>query len=228
MRSLLSAARRARALSVFLVAAMWQAGALAQPTVLPEIQVISHTWQAPRWMAYANYGFTDATYQFTGTIALPNNPMADADGNIFVTPGNKIPAIPAHQIKFGGEYAVTPEWKVGTDVAVVGSQYFVGDDSNLNAKVPAYWVANLRSSYQLTKELQVFAIVTNLFNQKYYTYGTYFELRRRRAGDLDRLHRSAHRHTGAAARHLWRVQGETVDRQRESHPRSCGNAERQG
>jgi iron complex outermembrane receptor protein len=127
-------------------------------------------------MVSVNYSDTDATYQFAGVIASPNNPMADADGNIFVAPGNKIPAIPAHQVKFGGEYAVTPEWKIGTDVAVVGSQYFVGDDSNLNAKVPAYWVANLRSSYQLTRELQVFGIVTNLFNQKYYTYGTYFEL----------------------------------------------------
>ena len=59
---------------------------------------------------------------------------------------------------------------------MVGSQFFVGDDSNLNAKVPAYWVTNLRTSYQLTKELQVFGLVTNLFDQKYYTYGTYFEL----------------------------------------------------
>ena len=134
------------------------------------------TYQAPRWMAYANYSFTDATYQFSGTIASPNNPMADEDGNIFVTPGNRIPAIPAHQFKFGGEFAVTPEWKVGADVAVVGSQYFVGDDSNLNAKVPAYWVTNLQTSYQITKEVQAFALVTNLFNQKYYTYGTYFEL----------------------------------------------------
>jgi iron complex outermembrane receptor protein len=134
------------------------------------------TWQTPRWMLYANYSFTDATYQFSGTIASPNNPLADADGNIFVTPGNKIPAIPTHQVKFGGEYAVTPEWKVGVDVAVVGSQYFVGDDSNLNAKVPAYWVTNLRTSYQISKEVQAFALVTNLFNQKYYTYGTYFEL----------------------------------------------------
>jgi iron complex outermembrane receptor protein len=134
------------------------------------------TWQSPRWMVYANYSFIDATYQFSGTIASPNNPMADADGNIFVTPGNKIPAIPAHQLKFGAEFAVTPEWKVGADVAVVGSQWFVGDNSNVNTKVPAYWVTNLRSSYQLTSGLQLFALVTNLFNQKYYTYGAYFEL----------------------------------------------------
>ena len=134
------------------------------------------TYQAPRWMAYASYSLTDATYQFSGTIASPNNPMADDDGNILVLPGNKIPAIPAHQFKFGAEFGVTPEWKVGADVALVGSQYFVGDDSNHNAKVPAYSVTNLRTSYQINKELQLFGLVTNLFNQRYYTYGTYFEL----------------------------------------------------
>ena len=130
----------------------------------------------PRWMAYANYSFIDATYQFNGTVASPNNPMADADGNIFVVPGNKIPAIPAHQFKAGAEVAVTPEWKIGADVAVVGSQYFVGDDGNQNAKVPAYWTTNLHTSYQITKEFQVFGLVTNVFNQRYYTYGSYFQL----------------------------------------------------
>ena len=133
-------------------------------------------YKAPRWMVYANYSFTDATYQFDGTIASPHNPVADADGNIFVTPGKKIPAIPAHQLKVGADFAVTPEWKLGVDAAVVGSQYFVGDDSNLNAKVPAYWVMNLHSSYQISKEVQVFGLVTNLFNQRYYTYGSYFAL----------------------------------------------------
>ena len=133
-------------------------------------------YTAPRWMVYANYSFIDATYRFSGAIASPNNPMADANGNIFVVPGDKIPAIPTHQFKAGAEVSVTDAWKVGVDVAVVGSQYFVGDDANQNAKVPAYWVTNLHSSYQINKEVQVFALVTNLFNQRYYTYGTYFEL----------------------------------------------------
>ena len=86
-----------------------------------------------------------------------------------------------------------PEWKLGADVAVVGSQYFVGDDSNLKAKVPAYCMSNLRSSYKFTKELQVFAIVTNLFNQNYYTYGTYFELDGVARAIFVRVHRPAHR-----------------------------------
>lgn len=102
--------------------------------------------------------------------------MAGADGNIYVTSGKKIPAIPARQLKSGAEVAVTPERKVGADIAVVGSQYFVGDDSNLNGKMPAYWVANLHTSYQITREAQVFGLVTNLFNRRYCAYGSYFEL----------------------------------------------------
>lgn len=136
----------------------------------------SAQYAAPRWMVYANYSFIDATYQFSGMLASPNNPLADANGNIFVAPGNKIPAIPAHQFKSGFDVAVTPEWKVGADVAVVGSQYFVGDQSNLNPQVPMYWTTNLHTSYQITKEAQVFGLITNLFNQRYYTYGTYFQV----------------------------------------------------
>jgi iron complex outermembrane receptor protein len=130
---------------------------------------------APRFTAYANYSLIDATYRFSGALASPNNPLADADGHIFVVPGDRIPAIPMHQLKAGFDVAITPAWKLGADVAAVGSQYFVGDDSNLNARVPAYWVANLHTSYQLTKEVQLFGLVTNLFNQRYYTYGTYFQ-----------------------------------------------------
>jgi iron complex outermembrane recepter protein len=32
-----------------------------------------------------------------------------------------------------------------------------------------YWVANLHGSYQLTKELQIYGFVNNLFNRKFAT-----------------------------------------------------------
>jgi iron complex outermembrane receptor protein len=128
-----------------------------------------------QWLVYANYSYTDATYQFSGLLASPNNPMADANGNILVMPGDHIPGIPQHQFKAGADYIVTPAWKVGADFAAVGSQYFVGDDANQNDKLPAYWYVNLHSSYQISKEVQVFALVNNLFNNKFATYGTYFD-----------------------------------------------------
>ncbi len=133
------------------------------------------TYQAGPWLAYANYAFVDATYQFAGKIASPNNPSADANGDIFVTPGKQIPGIPRHQIKGGLDYAVTPAWKLGGDVIWVGSQWYVGDDANQNVKIADYWVANLHTSYQMTKELQIYGLVNNLFNRKFATFGTYFD-----------------------------------------------------
>ena len=53
------------------------------------------------WLAFANYSFIDATYQFTGDLPSPNNPSANEDGDIHVTPGKRIPGIPQHQFKTG-------------------------------------------------------------------------------------------------------------------------------
>lgn len=127
------------------------------------------------WTAFLSYSYLDATYRFAGNIASPNNPSADADGNILVTPGKTIPGIPRHQFKARVDYAMTPDWIIGGNVVAVGSQYYVGDDANQNDKLPGYWVANLHTSYQVTKAMQVFGLVNNLFNQPYSTFGTYFE-----------------------------------------------------
>lgn len=136
---------------------------------------LSAEYKSGRWLAYAGYSYIDATYQFSGTIASPNNPLSDADGNVFVTPGNRIPGIPQHQFKAGADYFVTPEWKIGGDIVAVGERFYVGDDSNLNPKLPAYFVANLRTSYQVTKNITLFANINNLFNNKYPLFGTFFE-----------------------------------------------------
>jgi iron complex outermembrane receptor protein len=128
-----------------------------------------------RWTAYANYTFVDATYLDAITLSSPNNPAADpATGTIQVLPGDHIPGIPAHRFKAGAEYQVTDRWKVGADLNVVGSQWLIHDDSNQNAKVPAYWVVNLHASYRVNKTFEVFGLVNNLFNQHYYAAGTFF------------------------------------------------------
>ena len=133
-----------------------------------------------RWTAYANYTFVDATYQSNLTNSSQNNPMATVDpvtGStvVNVAPGDHIPGIPANRFKLGAEYAFTDAWKLGADLNVVGSQYLIHDDSNLNPKVPAYWVVNLHTSYQMTKNVEVFGLVQNLFNQHYYSAGTFFD-----------------------------------------------------
>jgi iron complex outermembrane receptor protein len=133
------------------------------------------SYKLGRWNAYANYTFVDAIFLSPLTLSSPNNPFADANGKIFVAPGNHIPAVPDHRFKAGAEYGITDAWKLGADVNVIGSQYLVGDESNQNPKVPAYWVANLHSSYQVSKNVELFGLVRNLFNQHYYARGTFFQ-----------------------------------------------------
>jgi iron complex outermembrane receptor protein len=60
-------------------------------------------------------------------------------------------------------------------MAVVGSRYFVGDDANQNPKLPGYWVVNLQTTYQLTKQIQLFGLINNLFNRRYALFGTFFD-----------------------------------------------------
>jgi iron complex outermembrane receptor protein len=131
-------------------------------------------WRTKNWLAYLNYAFIDATYQFEGEIASPNNPMANDDGFIFVRPGNQIPGIPRHLIKGGFDYMLTPQWKVGMDAYWVGSQWYVGDDANQNVKIADYWVANAHASYQYSKEVKFYGVIKNLFNRHYATNGRYF------------------------------------------------------
>lgn len=132
-------------------------------------------YQSSRWLAYASYSFVDATYRFTGALASPNNPFADDDGNVPAARGNRLPGIPQHQGKFGLDYKVTPAWTVGGDVAVVGDQYFVGDDGNQNPKLPGYWLANIHTSYRVTRNVEVFGFINNLFDKRYALFGTFFD-----------------------------------------------------
>lgn len=135
---------------------------------------VSAEYVGERLRLYANYALIDATFQFRGDLSSPNNPLAD-DGLITVRPGNKLPLIPEHQIKAGFDYAITPQWRFGFNVAAFSSSYFRGDESNLNRKLPAYALANLNTSFQITKNVELFGLVTNLFNTRVPSFGTFLE-----------------------------------------------------
>ncbi|MCJ2082748.1 TonB-dependent receptor [Methylobacterium sp. J-090] len=127
------------------------------------------------WLTvYANYALIDATFRFNGTLSSPNNPLS-VDGAIDVVPGNKVPLIPDHQFKVGFDVEVLPRWRVGMAMQAFSSAYYRGDESNLNRKLPAYYVLNLNTSYRVNRNLELFGYATNLTNNRYTTFGTFFE-----------------------------------------------------
>jgi len=134
---------------------------------------LSYQWD--RWNLFANYTYVEAIFLSPLILSSPNNPYADANGRIFVAPRDRIPAVPDYRAKAGVDYKITNAWKFGADINMIGSQYLVGDQANQNPKVPAYWVVNLHSSYQVTKHVEAFGLVRNLFDRHYLTYGTFFQ-----------------------------------------------------
>jgi outer membrane receptor protein involved in Fe transport len=126
-----------------------------------------------RLKVYANYAFTDATFQSPLTLSSEDNPFADAAGNIQVQPGNRIPGIPRNLFKVGADYGITDSWILGFSAIVASGKYLAGDESNLNPTTGAYGVVNIHSSYQITKNFQVFALMENAFNVRYSTFGTF-------------------------------------------------------
>ena len=123
---------------------------------------------------YASYALVDVRFRDALTLGS-NSPFADGNGNIFVQPGDQIPAIPRHRIKAGIDYSVTDQLKLGGDMLLVSSQYFVGDASNQAPKLPAYATFNVHGSYDIDKNFQIYARVDNVFDNHYATYGTFFD-----------------------------------------------------
>ena len=123
---------------------------------------------------YASYALVDARFLDPLQVGS-NSPFADENGNVQILPGNRIPAIPRNRIKFGIDYSVTDAFKVGGDALFVDSQYFVGDDSNQAQRLSSYAVFNLHASYQINKMFQIYARADNVFDNRYATYGTFFD-----------------------------------------------------
>jgi len=132
-------------------------------------------YTASRWSAYANWSYLDATYQFTGILASPNNPAANAAGNVTVTPGRRMPMNPTSSARIGADMDVPDDVSLGGELAFTGSQYFDGDPSNRNARLPSTVVVNLRAGYRFDQRWQLFGLVNNLFDDRHALYGNYFD-----------------------------------------------------
>ena len=125
------------------------------------------------WHISLGYTYTDATFQHALTLNSEDNPFADADGLIYVVPGDHLPGIPANMVKFSADYQITPDWSLSLDGRYADGVYLRGDESNLNPKTPSYVVLNLASRYNLTDSVELWGEIDNLLDAKYETFGAF-------------------------------------------------------
>jgi outer membrane receptor protein involved in Fe transport len=135
---------------------------------------------------HMTYSFVDATFQSNFEVGAQSNSTADANGNILVHPGDRIPLIPKHTGRLVLDYQFTPVWNVGGNVIATSGSYLHGDENNANQAgatngqgayiagtgwIPGYTVINLQSTYHVTKHAEIFARLVNLFDKQYATAG---------------------------------------------------------
>jgi outer membrane receptor protein involved in Fe transport len=132
------------------------------------------------------YSYVEATFQSAFKVSAQSNSTADANGDILVQPGDRIPLIPKHTGRLNVDYAITPQWDVGANVIATSGSYLHGNENNANQAggtngeggyvvgsgwIPGYAVVSLRSTYRVSKRLELFARLGNLFDKRYATAG---------------------------------------------------------
>ncbi|MPS47940.1 TonB-dependent receptor [Methylobacillus sp.] len=124
------------------------------------------------WML--GYSYIKATYESDISLANEVNTSSDGD-SINVDKGSRLAGIPAHRLKFRGEYAITPQWSIGTNVLVFSDQYAHGNENNKDqgegAKLGGYTIVNLDTRYHFGNGWQLFAKAVNIFDREYSSGG---------------------------------------------------------
>ena len=132
---------------------------------------LSQKWD--NWGLSVRYGYLDATYQSPFQVNSAANSSA-TDGVIQVRPGNRIPGIPQHTLRFRFDHDITPQWTMGASVLLSSGVYARGDENNqdIGGQVPGYTVVNLDSRYKASKQVELFGRINNLFDQTYANFAT--------------------------------------------------------
>jgi outer membrane receptor protein involved in Fe transport len=132
------------------------------------------------------YSYVNATYQSSFAVSAESNSTADANGNIQVSPGDRIPLIPRNTGRVVLDYQLNEAWDVGGSLVAVSGSYLHGNENNANQAggtngegayiegsgwIAGYAAVNLQSTYRIGKHLEIFARVVNLFDKEYSTAG---------------------------------------------------------
>jgi outer membrane receptor protein involved in Fe transport len=135
----------------------------------------------------AGYTFLDATYQSDGTFNGESNSTNAAaleggkgfEGEITVTPGDRIPLVPRHQAKAFADVATRPGLSLHADLVAASGSYARGNENNAHqpdgryflgpGRTDGYAVVNVGARQRLASHAQLFVQIDNLFDRDYAT-----------------------------------------------------------
>ena len=132
-------------------------------------------WLGPAGLRlYTNYGYTSATFQTDAQLATTRDTAGETVG-----PGDALPLVPNHRVNAGVAIPVVTasrglSLQAGLDARYVGRQWLRSDEANVTRRLADYAVAD--ASLTVTwREVELRAMVRNLFDRRYFTFGTFAE-----------------------------------------------------
>lgn len=119
---------------------------------------------------YASLSVIQATFEDDFNVLSPNHPAANAEGEVPVQRGDRIPGIPESLFKIGADYQFGNLF-LGAEAIYNASQYLRGDESNDLHKISGYMMVNLRAQFSLGDNFSLFARVTNALDKDFENFG---------------------------------------------------------
>ena len=140
-------------------------------------QGVDLQWSAQKgpWAVQLGYAYGQAQFLSAFTAASPDNPAADEDGRIAVEPGARLPGLPVHRAVASVAYAAQG-LTLRASVQAQSGQWRMGDEANLDQRVPGFARLDIGAAMDLGAGLSAFADVTNVLDQRYASFGTYSEV----------------------------------------------------
>jgi iron complex outermembrane receptor protein len=123
------------------------------------------------WQWLGSYSYVQARFDDHFLALSPNHPDANSDGEIAVSPSDRLPGLPEHIAKLSVDYAINQALSIGAELVYNGSQVLRGDESNALSKVDAASIVNAQASYLLGPRFSVFVKLSNVLNREYENFG---------------------------------------------------------
>lgn len=131
----------------------------------------------------ASYTYLRATYRTAEAVSGGGNSANDAgpglDGDIVISPGDRIPMIPRHLFKAQLSWEVSEAIGLTADMLAASGVYARGNENNAHqpdgvfylgpGRTKGYAVLNLGADWRPTKALKLFVQVKNVFDARYET-----------------------------------------------------------
>ncbi len=137
---------------------------------------------------YASYAWTRATYRGAADIfsirtdsAFAASPLA---GPNQVTPGDRIPLVPEHQVRAGASVRAAEALEAGLDARYTGRQWLRGDEANETRPLDGSLTVDLRLEWE-DGPWGASVVVSNALDSTRPVFGTFNE--NRASGELERF-----------------------------------------